>query len=404
MQIQSRLTQPKVVVSALMDGATDHRLEPSTGLRTDLFLRAQEQHQDLLITNHVERGGGAYSTKKILKAATPLWAPALVLGGLAAGVAFFSPAIGLGVAALGTAALSRGPLGKVGGFLKGVKSVLKHQKVFGDRSTGTTTYSGQTRSDAPALESAPKTLGHTVRHNMNTYPSAKHVVYVGGHGKGFHELAGHTLAQWREDYGQAKPADLMVLDACMMANIEGLADIQAVANTAVVSREPMRVDNPLSEAVSRLTEQPWKNTAQWVVSEVADHEGVDTLCAIDMESLRSTLLPAVGALGEALAEESMDLVLDCVERSEEVDSRHLGFRDLGNFLQNLSEADLKASSLAKVKAAKRALDKTQLAVEGGGLSFAPFPDREGSKNRDSLSMPKAWKRFLGKLQAARSTS
>lgn len=107
------------------------------------------------------------------------------------------------------------------------------------------------RIDAPVVHQSPDTdtpspraLGEFFGREMKRFPSSRHAVMLSGHGMAWNNVIGLGLDEVGEALDHAKNVagkrpDLLILESCLMGNLEALNLLGGTAGYAVVSEETM---------------------------------------------------------------------------------------------------------------------------------------------------------------------
>lgn len=260
----------------------------------------------------------------------------------------------------------------------------------------------------------PEELSNLWVRSMKRYPSEHTAILLEGHGLGYKRLAGMKMSEVTRalelTHDQTgKKVDLLVLEACEMANLEALKGLGEHARYAVVSQDSLwEAGLPWSYIMPRLGEidKDPKTFGEMLVKRHGGNKVVPTLSLIDLEKL-----PALTETVEALAarvQEKMPVMREQFARAAD-ETRHFpqpehsetpglqgklenawialkryvnapGYGDLGSFLTRLAEGcpDAEVEQLAR-----EALTRLQAAVvvnrtapdlgEASGLSIQ-MPD------------------------------
>lgn len=437
MQITSlpQAAAQKVNVVAHID-ASEEVVEPFLAKRLDEFEEAKQQGgNDLTITAEVVRAG-SNPTSKVVKGLSILGAQAaLPVAGW-----FIGGPIGLGVGLVGAGAMYAIGLTRQG--LGELESARYHRQCLPDGDwKGTRTYS-ITPDDKPGLAStqlssndsskAPSTseLASYLAGNMDS--SATNVVFLSGHGLGFRQVASmptkavaSALNQANQQSGQ-KP-DVLIMESCLMGNLETLEHLQGTARVAVLSEEVLNCDAlPIKDMLLSATQDG--GTPQEIGKKMVELAGatgnVQTLCAFDLDKLgdfNKSLDKLGGHLQSELAGGKRSEIQAAAKEAAKfpqpgmlfLERALLNFSDLGSFLDKLSEKDLSAATKTAAQETRQALEGMIVARTTGegyedasGVSYLKkdTPWLESSPDMgsygDTPNLPSSWKSFTKQLWAA----
>lgn len=237
------------------------------------------------------------------------------------------------------------------------------------------------RIDSPVLSSSeertpsPSSLKEFLLDSMKRFPSQKKMVIISGHGLGYHQVAGmrpDEVGDVLRDVAAktGKPVDIVILESCLMGNLESLLQLKGSASYAVVSEEELWTDTLPLQKVAREGGRGGTplEMAKSLVS-LSGKKDVDTLAAIDMGELPS-LASAVDALGAELVKviqsggrgkikkaigESLKFP---TSRKEFLERATLQFMDLGDFLRNLRKYCPQKDLLSKIAMVRWAMNQT----------------------------------------------
>ncbi len=210
---------------------------------------------------------------------------------------------------------------------------------------------------------APSTLSDFLKWGMEHYPARRYMVVVGDHGKGFvgtgfddrHQdtLALPELREALSDSG-LKP-DVLVLDACLMSQLEVAYELRGQAGILVASEEIMGRDGlPHAETLGWLREHPragGRELARTLV-EFSENDQVERMdankpdAAVQLSALDLAQVDGVARacdrlagllLEERVPRTTLRHVIGRTQRfNPDSDSRpERDFRDLGHFAQRL---------------------------------------------------------------------
>ncbi len=221
--------------------------------------------------------------------------------------------------------------------------------------------------------------------NVRTYPRARHVVFIAGHGN----QAGSAGLKYSQLGRSIRGAEAIFLDTCNGSQLESLVKLADSAQVAVASTHTVRGQGfPLEEMFGRTSFPERARDLGAALVQAAHHNmPSESLVAVDLPVLRDQLLPALDRLGQRLSRASQVGRGDSVERALKSSvAPQKGRRiDLGSFLARLHD-DPSFKNLPEVLGARRAFNETILSKAGKGtLSFDLNPGKE---------MPVGWSGFL----------
>ncbi|GMU52198.1 MAG: hypothetical protein AMXMBFR33_13440 [Candidatus Xenobia bacterium] len=170
----------------------------------------------------------------------------------------------------------------------------------GRNTIQTHTVERSSSTDAPS----PEALSNLWVRSMKRYPSEHTAVLLEGHGLGYKRLAGMKMADVSKalelTHAQTgKKVDVLIMEACEMANLEALKDLGQHARYAVVSQDSLwEAGLPWTYILPRLGEidKDPKTFGEMLVKRHGGNEVVPTLSLVDLEKL-----PALTASVEELA-------------------------------------------------------------------------------------------------------
>lgn len=436
MQIGSATTpSPGVKVLAYVD-ASEPIVEPFLAARLDTLEKAKaDAGSSLEAAARVHRAGASKAgkvMKGLLSAAMEVALP--VLGGLVAGVP------GLVVGGLG--ALAYGLLGNHRTVMGNLASAWEQDKAFpeplwkgmrtyeiqADRTSGVDSKVTQTQA---LSEPAPSDLRDFLVTQMD--PVRSNIVVVAGHGLGYRNVASMplqmvaaTMEVAERDTG--RKADVLVMESCLMGNLEALNEMRDAARVAVLSEETLSVDAlPLREMLADAARNG--GTPQEIGRRMVEAAGktgqVETLAAFDLDKIPA-LMGSLDTLGERLSDEieggrkpEIEAAVKEAMRYPQghmlfLERKMLSFSDLGGFLDALSSRDLEPVTRQAAADARQALDEAIVAKvtseeykQASGVSFQSglglgpkMLDGNGQMGSyDSLDLPLGWRGFIEDLSA-----
>lgn len=265
--------------------------------------------------------------------------------------------------------------------------------VAGWLGTGSETRQLSPQADvvAPPVDmSRPETLEQFLRWGMKAIPAERYIVVLGGHGSGFmgavtDPTRQRLLApqQMRDALaGAGARADVLVLNACLEANVEVATELAPRADVLVASQGLQQgVGMPLGAVIERLRADTTPLEAARAIIDASRNVPARTpiLSAVD-ERRVGEVVRALDALGAALlgdaaamsvARAQVEALPDFRERPH--DRPLVDLKDARAFARGLaSDARLAATPAA---AAAAALDR---AVEEAVVSVTPASDGVGA--------------------------
>lgn len=335
---------------------------------------------------------GAVAQGGALKALAYTAAPALMAGATAASLVVAGTALGgpggplLALLEAGVGVASGALTYQMRHFWKGgIASLKEKARGFADWMRPWSHVQTKVINKGPKLSQFQQLWSE----NQRAYPSARHVVYISGHGDQ-RSAAGLDYAE----LGQTvQGAEMILLDACNGAQLESLSKLTGSARVAVASEHRVNgLGFPMDKmfARSNLPQDPRQLAAEMV--EATSHtQRANSLVAIDLPVLKDKLLPALDALGPALLESDYQKQIKAaLKNSQRSDTGRLNSKvDLGSFLAGLAQIPGLQEACPHLNQARASFDLTVLAMMGAGtLSFDRRPDAQ---------LPEGWRHFLKKL-------
>ena len=424
--------EPEVSVIAHID-ATEGTVEPFLAGRVDTFEKAKiKGGSELDISAQVYRAGVSPKSKiikglGILAAHLAIPAAGFMLGGpigLAVGGAIDAGMFLMGITrqGLGTA---------MSGFIH--KKYLPEPEWKGKR-----TYT-ITADKTPGIDSKPSTIDENagvkptgkelasfIANGMKKYPGNTDVVFLAGHGFGYRQVASMPVKELRRSLDDAsamagKKPDVIVMESCLMGNVEAMSELRNSAKAAVVSEEVLAATSlPLDDMMADAANKG--GTPQEIAKrmvELADgSEGLGTLAAIDLTKMDG-VNKALDKLGNNLLDEiSKGNKLEVQNAAKEamefpqgkmmfLERAMIKFSDLGGFADALTKKNLSPKTKASAEELKKAMKDVVLAKATSdeykttsGLSFQVEDNKlSGPDMGDfgSVDISSTWKRFIWKL-------
>jgi hypothetical protein len=425
--------EPKVNVIAHID-ATDGVVEPFLVARMDDFEKVKTNLGNRIdVTAEVFRAGKTPKAKILTG-----------LGNLGAHLAI--PAAGFAIG--GVVGLAIGGLIDAGMFLLGITrhglgelmSGVYHRKHLPEPDwKGMRTYN-IAPDRTPAIDTTPTSrnesmkkpsvagFGNFIASSIKKFPCALNIVFVSGHGLGHKQVASMRVRDLRSSLEMAqtnagKKPDIIMMESCLMGNMEAMAELRNSAKVAVVSEEVLNATAlPLKDMLADAAVKG--GTPQEIgrrMVELAGKEGgIETLAAIDLEKMEP-VLKSLDTLGTRLLEEIRRGKKEEIQAAAKeamkfpqgkmmfLERRLLNFSDLGGFLSALEDRGLEPATKRAVSEAKRAIGEAVIARISSddykvttGMSFQA---KEGAlleagpdmgKYRDA-DIPESWKDLIGEL-------
>ncbi len=299
----------------------------------------------------------------------------------------------------------------------------------------------------PVNAGAPESLSDFLSWGIKNYPAKHYMIVIGDHGKGFEgtgfdyvhkdvlnlpELKS-SLTTVREETG-VKP-DLLVFDACEMAQLEVASQLKdqvgyMVASEEIIGTMGLPHRNFLSELSSKPKMSPGQAAATWVSLSEDDtiaragrninQQAAVQLSAIDMSKI-APIEAAVDQFAQRLMAHPPEELKELVSN---VQSFNIGasdetaedFRDIGHFCSLIEESEAEDTVKQAAKEVNQAIKDSLVAAhnqgedaeDATGLSvYLPTEFGQG-KNKKKIAAEYAktdfgqasvWKNFLKKLQA-----
>lgn len=148
----------------------------------------------------------------------------------------------------------------------------------------------------------PRQLAAFVAAEMKRYPESRHAVMLSGHGMAYDNVIGMTLPEVAESLRHVrretgKRPDLLILESCLMSNVEALAMLEGTARYAVVSEETMGADGLPWDRLLPAAKGAPEAFGRTIVGQSPEAGKVDTLALVDLDRAK-----AVSRAAERLAE------------------------------------------------------------------------------------------------------
>ncbi len=320
------------------------------------------------------RGG---RLKHLANAALPIALGAAALGGLGLGLA------GL-IHGINAPLVLAGGMTALGGGL-GAYSTWEHAPGHWRAATGkleSSEFPSQ-RVQVTGVNSAPclEKFDQAWKTSLINWPQARQVVFLSGHG--FQNRAAGIPFQHIAE--TVKGAEAIVLDACNGGQLEALVTLADSAPVAVCSEHKVRSSGFPLEAMLGHQEFPQepRALATSLVQSAAQKMPAESLVAVDLQALKSKLLPSLDRLAQQLQKADKAEVKAALEASDKTDTVGKNTVDLGSFLAQLPKTPA-------VQDTQNSLNETVLAMAGHGtLSFDRYSPTQ---------MPQTWRDLMNHLR------
>ena len=233
-------------------------------------------------------------------------------------------------------------------------------------------------------------FGQKLRSSKERDPDVLHVAYVSGHGDA-ESAAGVPFAELAKSVANA---DVVALESCCSAQLETLSHLSHSSAVVVASQHSIFAGLPLAGLLD--PKEPARDKRELAGAMVGQPHLLSSfsLTALDMNGMRTALLPSLDTLGAQLSNEvsapgGREKIVAALEKSYGPDLLGSSRVDLDSFLTQLQEAEC-CTELAQQ--ASEALAVSTVARRGlGNLSF----DLVGGRNHSEL--PEGWRGFLKAL-------
>ena len=372
--------RPSVKVVGLLDGRT-----PGVGAealsRPDTFQKAVDDSQGRLEAEFViARGGVTDHLRRYGHTATGALLLTTGIVGLTAGLSLAALPLSL-VAASGLIVLR-----------PGFRRLAGLAKKMGQRLTGTE--SSHKVSSEFSRKPDSVLFGQKLQKSKERSPDVLHVAFVSGHGD-VESAAGVPFAELAQAVAKA---DVVALESCCSAQLETLSHLSHSSAVVVASQHSIFAGLPLAALLD--PEQPARDKRQLGAAIVEQPRLLSSrsLTALDMDGMRTALLPSLSKLGTQLSNEvstadGREKIVAALKKSYSPDMLGGSRVDLDSFLHRLREAECCPELALK---ASEALATSTVARRGkGGLSFDLVAGREHSE------LPAGWRDFLKALDLDR---
>jgi hypothetical protein len=424
--------QSRIHVLAYLD-ATDSTLEASTVQRLKDLERARSDAPGSLTgAANVHRAGASKTWNRVIAAAA-LAVPMAAAGSLAL---LGGPVIGLaaGLPLFGTGALVA--LKRLAGELRkghDLEPAWKGRRLYEVAADDGPTIASQARvqSTNRKADTVEQLRAYLEKYSR---PCDTSVFFVAGHGKGYTMMADNTVSDVARAF-ERHPQDLMILESCLMGNLESLTLLGDSAKVILASEKPITAGAlPLramladavarggtpqemaarmmhkvqghNEQSARLREQACEGSPLEALRQRVQSPPIETYAAFDMAAVKR-LNARLDELGGRLLKESagpegtaaIKLAISGARKIEGSDD----LRDLGDFLVAVSQGEFAEETRGAARQALAHLDACTLGrvVEASdrplsGLSFrARLPARHDLY--DEVPMGSDWKKLIERM-------
>lgn len=419
-------THRGVAVTSLLD-ASERNLEPLVVRSLDVWAQASAA-SDTVVRADIFRAGSTLAEKKRMHLQDQLTA----WGGRLAGVAasLLSP-FGSGLEPLIADTLTRTARTLWSESADNKESRLVHQSLTLDDWAGRRSYTiedGKLSAPCNAQPERRFSSAEEIKQNlvdtMRAYPSRLQVAHVFSHGSGHVEnLAGvpprafgQALRDAAAETGRAP--DVLLLESCLMGNLEALAGFTGGAQWAVASEKTLHFNASeadlgqnlltgpsLAEAFSQHA-QSGEQLARNLVDQVSrQKQAQNTVAAINLGALSQQVLPRLDELSTLLnTPEQKEAVERTLAETASADAQW-GFLDFGSWMARLQAAsDLSEAARAKAGELAQQLAHTVDArlspsAQAQGLTGLSFQDPRVYRRSDlqtmldRTDMPASWKQL-----------
>ncbi|MEW6281670.1 MAG: clostripain-related cysteine peptidase [Candidatus Eremiobacterota bacterium] len=412
---------PGLNVIAYID-ASEKVVEPFLANRLEDFEQVRQDDPSITINATVVRSGVGPVAKGLAGLSKLAVTAAAPIAGYAVG----------GVTGLAVGSLLAAGLFAVGFTRQGLGEVVSafyHRKMVPDGDwSGQRTFEIAPDDDAGLVSQhseGSQDLGQFLGSKLD--PQANNVVVLGGHGLGYRQVASMPTSQVRLAFEQAARLSgtipqVVLMESCLMSNLEALEQLKGQAQVAVVSEETLGVTalpmkEMLVEAARHATPQ---EIGRSMVAAAAKTGEVETIAAIDLSKL-DDLNRALDVAGQKLLGEIRAGKKEEVQTAARqafpfpqgkmlfLERTLLGLSDLGNFLDNLQQANLGQDTRQAAADARQALAGLILAEHrsedyqsASGISFerknADFLAGPGMDSYHNVAnLPQSWKDLVREL-------
>lgn len=257
------------------------------------------------------------------------------------------------------------------------------------------TIGGQNRP-SPVPEAGAERLRSLLAESANTYPNARHIGYISGHGTRT-EVANMNFGELQQKLADQK-LDGLVLDACLTNQLEVLSKLAPWAGVVLASTHILPAQGlPISDMFAgEVLSQPDDKALFSQMAEKAAPAGF-SFAAIDTEVVKQRLTPSLDRLGERLAAQLKEGDSAPVARALRDSSGprwgYSGRADLGHFLKSLQGESLDPGLLAAAAEAQKALQEALLYSKDKNTLTFDYRD-----SHQDPSLGPGWREFLGAVK------
>ena len=251
---------------------------------------------------------------------------------------------------------------------------------------------GQKAVPSPVEHAGAERLAKMVSDNEESFPEARHLVYISGHGyqKSSAEISFEEMSEKMEGL----QVDATLFDSCLIGQMEVLSKISPWAGIVLASPHKTRARG---YDLASMLDPKTINTAsdQEFAVNIAKkaRSTTSSFSAVDSRAFREEFLPALDELGASLHRELENGKRSSIKKAlAKSTGTHWGFSpkvDMGSFLEQLAEAPLSQETQKKLKTTQAGFDKSVLFQKNKhSFSF----DLKSGKTDESL--PQGWTSFL----------
>ncbi len=247
-----------------------------------------------------------------------------------------------------------------------------------------------------AKELSPEMLKAFLREEMKPIPKRVDVLYMTGHGFGYMRVASMKGSQFSQILSELTKAgeklDVLILDSCLMSNLEFLAQLRGKVKYVIASEDEIDARSLhlelILEELSRARDDSRDQLKEALIrglSKLSGKPEPKSLALIDVEEL-SKLMDKLDKFGRKLSADSRDKphLREAVELAlkksdyslseKKLYAKLIGYRDLGKFLVNLREElppEYKAQLEDIIKTYERVVPYYRGRPNLTGISFYP---------------------------------
>jgi hypothetical protein len=385
------INQPALSLAALSDqpGATSQKPIAITyfGDATAPNIASGVARQPATFNKFLAQGGKPVQVQGVLLSGSKLSHLAQAAVPVAMGAAALG---GIGTCVAGLIHGLNAPLLVLGGIMTATggvaaystrESLVPHWQAATGKITPGGLPSQQVQVNFQAASPSAARFDEAWKKSLSSWPQSRQIVYISGHG--YQDKAAGIY--FGDVSKSVQGAEAVLLDACNGGQIEALLKLADSARVAVCSEHTVRASGFPIQSMFEKSEFPEDSRAlaTELVRSAAKGRPAASMVAVDLQALKSKLLPSLDKLGRRLQTSNLDEVREALLASETTDTNSKTTVDLGSFLARLPE-------LPEVLAARQALNQTVLAMVGHGtISF----DRYSPSH-----MPSGWRDLTQQLR------